>query len=69
MFKVEHPCFIDASLALATFVRANHQMIALFDDAFAKLIETRLTREQIFERYRSTLKNRDALAGTIEGLV
>ena len=69
VYKVEHPCFLNSVLAFAIAARANQELTSMFDDAFAKLMETRLTGEQIFERYWSTLKDRDALAGAIEGLV
>ena len=69
VYKVERPRFLDSALAFATAAKANYELASKFDDAFAKLMETRLTGEQIFERYRSTLKDRDALAGAIEGLV
>ena len=69
MYKVERPRFLDSVLAFATASRANHQLASLLDDTFAKLVETGLTGEQIFERYRLTLKDRDALAGAVEGLV
>ena len=63
VYKVERPRFLDSALALATSSRANHQLASLLNDTFAKLVETGLTGEQIFERYRLTLKDRDALAG------
>lgn len=69
VYKVERPRFLESAVAFATAAKANYELTSLFDDVFAKLVETRLTGEQIFERYRSTLKDRDALAGAIEGLV
>ena len=69
VYRVERPRFLDSTLAFATAAKANHELSSKFDDAFAKLMEMRLTGVQIFERYRSTLKDRDALAGAIEGLV
>ena len=69
VYKVERPYFFDSSLAFTAAARANHQLSALFDNLFANLVETRLTREQTFEHYRSTLKDRHALAGAIQGLV
>ena len=69
VYKVERPYFLDSSLVFAATARANHQLTALFDDLFAKLVETRLIREQICEHYWSTLKDRDALAGAIKELV
>lgn len=69
MWKIEHLHFADTSLTLATTVWGNHGLAACFEDTFAKLVEGRLTGEQIFELYRSTLKDKDALAGVVKGLV
>ena len=69
VYKVERPRLLDSALASARAAKANYELTSTFDDAFAKLIETRLTGEQIFGRYRLALKDRDALAGAVEGLV
>ena len=69
VYKVERPRFLDSALTFATTSRANHQLASLFDDTFAKLVETRLTSEQIFGWYWLTLKDRDVLAGAVKGLV
>lgn len=69
VYRVVHPRFLDSALAFATASRANHQLATLFEDALAKLVETRLIGEQIFVRYRLTLKDKDALASAVEGLV
>lgn len=45
VYKTECPQFLDSALAFATAVKANQGLASVYDDTFAKLVQTRLTGE------------------------
>lgn len=62
VWRLEHPRLANATVAFIEAVKLNHQLSSRVDDVFAKLGSIRLDNDEVFGRYKDTLRANDDLA-------